>query len=65
MIATRDYEKGYEDGLRDGFADAAQIALPALKLALDRMELCDYDGDEAESMATVRTAIAKLGEVAP
>lgn len=55
-----DYEKGYEDGLRDGFLDAATKILPALRLALDRLELSDYEGDETESMAAVQAAIAVL-----
>ena len=55
-----EYERGYEDGLRDGFLDAAIKVLPALQLALARLELSDYDGDEAESMAAVQAAIAEL-----
>jgi len=53
-------DPSYEDGFRDGWQDAAVKVLPALRLALDRLDLSDYDGDEKESMAAVSAAIAEL-----
>lgn len=52
--------KDYENGFRDGWQDAAVKVLPALRLALDRLEVSNYDNDEAESIAAVTAAIAEL-----
>ena len=52
MNLSPDYEKGYEDGLRDGHQAAAITAVSALELAMQRLEVSDYDGDEQEYMAS-------------
>ena len=54
------YNKGFDAGFHDGWHDACEKVLPALELALARLELSDYDGDEAESIAAVQAAIAEL-----
>lgn len=59
-VKSPEYEKGYEDGFSDGWQDAAVKVLPALRLALDRLELSDYDGDEEENMKVVQAAIDEL-----
>lgn len=59
-MSTAPAERTYEDGFRDGHQAAAAEVLPALRLALDRLDLSDYDGDEAESMALVQKAITYL-----
>ena len=60
MPKSSDYEKGFEDGFRDGHQAAALIALGALELAMQRLDLSDYDGDEQENMVQVQKAIDQL-----
>lgn len=60
MTKSPDYEKGFEDGLRDGHGTAIETALPALRLALQRLEVCDLGGDEKEARDSVTKAIATL-----
>jgi len=55
-----EYEKGYEDGMRDQLCDMAEKFLPTLRLAHARLEVSDYDGDEAEAIAAIEKAIGEL-----